>query len=84
MKSRIFSNNKDCWSNNIAQRRLQFDKKLAHLNSENWEDNRGKLVSLVAIVMELVVRSEGGQSSGPDAVGEENLRGPVDPWARRH
>lgn len=28
MKSHIFSNNKDCWSNNIAQRRLHFDKKL--------------------------------------------------------
>lgn len=41
-------------------------------------------VSLVAIVMELVVRSESGQSSSSDAVGEENLRGPVDPWARRH
>lgn len=31
MKSRIFSNNKDCWSNNIAQRRLQFDKKIGRI-----------------------------------------------------
>ena len=38
---------------------------------------------LVTIVMELVVRSESRQGPGADTVGEENLRGAVDPRARR-
>ena len=66
---------------------------MGHVTEDREGDASGKEASprvhqagdnriLDAVVVELVVRAEGGEGPGPDAVGEEDLSSRVDPGLR--